>query len=134
MKRIYLIASCLAFAASLFVDCFCTGDGCNYKGIFLLLFGWVGIFTGDASLAWYANPFIVASWIMTWKNHKWSLLVSCIGVIICLSFLFFKDVIDNEGGVSRAITGYRIGYWLWVSSAAIMLAGNAFDRLRGVNG
>jgi hypothetical protein len=88
------------------------------------LYGCAGIFTKDAALAWYANPLIVASWIMTSKNSKGAFLISILALLGCFSFLLFKTVIDNEKNVPQTITDYRIGYWLWVLSAMAMTVGN----------
>jgi hypothetical protein len=34
------------------------------------------------------------------------------------SFLLAQNVITNEAGIPFPITGYRIGYWLWLGSMA----------------
>jgi hypothetical protein len=52
------------------------------------------------------------------------MIASLAAFVFGLSFLLFKRMMVNEGGSFEDIIGYRLGYWLWLSSSAIMLLGN----------
>jgi hypothetical protein len=49
-----------------------------------------------------------------------------------LSCLFFKKILVTEAGHVANITKYELGYWLWIGSALIIVAGKfilATDQL-----
>jgi hypothetical protein len=78
--------------------------------------GWLG------SIAWWANPVLLVSWITlsrTPKNPILSLVLSITALALMLSFLFAGDVIADEGGGRTAVISYGAGYWCWVASAAL---------------
>ena len=60
------------------------------------------------------------------RQYMLSLLTSIAGLIIGLLFLSVSEFMVNEGGTFSDITGYRIGYWLWLSSIAVMFAANLY--------
>ena len=89
--------------------------------------GWLGVFMLHLpAMVWLANPILILSWVVNKRHKKASLLLSSISLITMLSFLFFDEIILNESGALSRITSYGLGYWLWVSSAFIMVIGNAF--------
>ena len=94
----------------------------------VFLLGWLGVFFGGAALTWLANPLIILSWIMTKRNSKHALTVSALASLICLSFLLFDKVIDNEAGHYNEIISYQSGYWLWACSALTMAFGNLYFK------
>ncbi|MBS1524320.1 MAG: hypothetical protein JST19_01650 [Bacteroidetes bacterium] len=116
------------FVFSLSQDTFCIESGCRgqWDGAFIFLFGGLLSFASPAGLSWLANPFIIASWLTIKKNNKASLVLSLLALLFSISFLFFKKVADDESGDLRQITTYQSGYWLWLSSIAIMAVGNLF--------
>ncbi|MEO1051405.1 MAG: hypothetical protein AAFX87_12320 [Bacteroidota bacterium] len=57
-----------------------------------------------------------------------SLILCLLSTLIALSFMLFDEIIDDEAGHYRKITGYELGYWLWISSNAVMLLGNILIR------
>ena len=92
-----------------------------------LLVGWLGVFMlHPPAMIWLANPILLISWIRIKKREKQSLIFSSISLITMLSFLLFDEIILNESGALSRITSYGLGYWLWVSSAFIMVMGNGF--------
>lgn len=93
------------------------------------LSGFFGIFIGGACLTWLANPLLIVSWITFKKKKKISFLLSSIALLIGLSFLMFDEIIINEGGYYGQITGYRLGYWLWICSMITILIGNIYNQI-----
>lgn len=93
-------------------------------GLIAFLLGWLDIF--EAGISWLANPLLIISWIvLIFGRSKFSLIISLLAVIFSLSFLFFKDIILNEGTLDHGeIIAYGNGYWLWLSSCVINFLGN----------
>jgi hypothetical protein len=87
-------------------------------------FGAIGGIMSAAGFTWYANPALWLSWMFFKKRSTKALLTSCIALAIALSFLLFTQIADNQAGVQSTITGYQAGYWLWVASMCVTLAGS----------
>ncbi len=88
----------------------------------LLLIGWMGVFFGV--FAWLANPLLVLSWLLCLRGKQGAaLIVSIAAVLFALSFLLHSTIIASEAPTYRAVTGYGVGYWLWLASMLIMAAG-----------
>lgn len=104
-------------------DCYCTEGRCA-ESLAIFFSGALGFFMSWAGLSWLANPFLVTSWIAFSKNPGSSLITSLLASLLALSFLFFKEIMDNEGGYASSIISYKLGYWLWLSSCLTMLIGN----------
>ena len=84
--------------------------------------GWMGLFTG--TIAWLGNPLLIAGWITFFrKRAKASAYLSALALLVMLSFLHDKTIIINETGSSAKITGYGLGYVLWVASSVAALIG-----------
>lgn len=91
----------------------------------LLLWGWMGFFAGEPSaFIWLANPLLGLCWGFVWASSRVSLIMSVVCVGTMLAFLSFSKMPINENGKYELIAGYDAGYWLWVSSAAILCIGN----------
>ena len=127
-----LAASLLAFAGALAGDGFYI-DGPNPRawanGAGLLAFGWFGLF--DGTYAWLANPALLAAWMLFHTSRAaWSAFAAALALALMLSFLAATSIITNEAGGRAAITAHGLGYWSWLASAAIMLAGAVLVRAR----
>jgi len=119
--------SVIFFIISLTQKSFSTVGGPISRGIMDLLVGWMGVIMLDPpAMVWLANPILILSWVVNKKHKKASFIFSVVSMIIMLSFLFFDEIIVNESGYPSKITSIKLGYWLWVSSAFIMVLGNAF--------
>lgn len=84
------------------------------EGFWLLVFGLGAVFQG--LVAWLANPLIFAAWFAIFKKNNTALVFSVIGLGFALSFLFTRGSRFHDGSGMQTITGYAIGYWLWVAS------------------
>jgi len=125
LRRIVLIVSIALFVASLTQKCYCTTSYCG-DSFFIFLFGPLGFYLSLAGATWLANPLLITSWIKVSKEPKLSFWTSLLAATISLSFLLFKNVMDNENGDLREIVSYSLGYWLWLASCLSMLIGNSF--------
>ena len=97
-------------------------------GLVAFLFGWMGL--SGAGVSWLANPLLIISWILLFRNSKVSLILSGLALFFAFSFLGFKEVIVNEGGGKSEIIAYGNGYWLWLSSCGLNLMGNLIIYVR----
>ena len=115
----------MLFAISLSQKTYCTNNNCgeNWSGLSIVL---SGIFNGGAVICWIANPLILISWLKH-KKPKISLIFSSLALIFGISFLFFNEIIINEGGFYGEITEYKTGYYLWNFSFVIMILGNILN-------
>lgn len=85
-------------------------------------------YTIGATFSWLANPALFIAW-QTYKESKTtSLVFTIISLALMLSFLMFDEVIDNEAGHYNKIVSYKAGYWLWLSSAAVLAVGALLRR------
>jgi len=93
-------------------------------GLIAFLLGWLDIF--EAGITWLANPLLIISWIiLLFGKSKFSLILSLLAILFSFSFLFFKNIILNEGTLQHGeIIAYGNGYWLWLSSCGINFLGN----------
>ncbi len=115
--------SVATFLVALTQKCYCTAHGCSDSGEALLM-GAIGFLYGGAAFSWLANPLLLVSWFSVKTKPKVSLICSLLAVLFSISFLFFKTIIADEGGNYTAITGYGMGYGLWVFSSLVMLLAN----------
>ena len=124
-RILVLIGSVLLFLASLTQDgYYLAGDNPESWSAswLLLLIGWMGLYVGV--FAWLANPLLVLSWMLCLRGkHGAALIVSTAAVLFALSFLLHSTIVADEAPTYKAVTGYGVGYWLWLASMLIMAAG-----------
>lgn len=91
----------------------------------LLLIGWLGIF--DGIIAWFANPLLVASWILSRmrRTRKIAFVLAFAALLVAVSFLLVSDVMRDEAGNRARVSTYGIGYWLWLTSITVAMFGAA---------
>ncbi len=92
------------------------------SSIGLFSIGWLGLFAGY--LEWFANPLLIYSWMSALRRrYPRSAATAALAVIVILSFMRRTEVVwwGDNGEEHAAIEHYALGYWLWLSSAALML-------------
>jgi hypothetical protein len=103
----------------------------SYGGELLVLGGFSVLGDVPNLLIWLANPILAVAWILYLRDRRWAALMSAITALgLTLCFVWVKSVLGpGPEGVNvadfemRTIISYGIGYWLWVASAAAMVAG-----------
>lgn len=122
-KKVILNLSILAFAISLTQECYCTSASCGNSTMALIV-GPLGLCFGGAGFSWLANPLLFIAWFSFRAKPLNTVIISVISVALMLSFIFFKQIISDEAGNYSTIVSYQLGYWLWLLSGGIMLAGS----------
>ncbi|OGT89257.1 MAG: hypothetical protein A2286_14135 [Gammaproteobacteria bacterium RIFOXYA12_FULL_61_12] len=89
----------------------------------LFWMGWLGLFYG--CFAWIGNPILIASWAIFFeKEYQVGFWASIGAILFMASFLLYKTVVSSEAPSYSVVTGYGLGYWLWVASAGLSAAAN----------
>lgn len=87
----------------------------NDPAYFLLLMGWAGV--PEGIFAWLANPLLLLSWVLAYAGRPRPALISALcAILAAASFLLVRSVPTNESGTVVQVTGYGLGYWLWLLS------------------
>lgn len=131
-KTIWL-TSLIVFGLSLFSPTYCTNVKCSepLSGFLDLLFGWfAALFMGSTYFAWFANPFFITAIFTNKKSPVLSLIFSIIAFAIGLTFLKGGQVLLNEAGHKGYITKLHIGYWLWITSMAVMIVASLLPIIK----
>ena len=100
---------------------------CGMNGIMALIWGIIGsvmIIKGYfAGNSWWANPVILAVWILLLLRIRApAIVLSGVAMSLGASFLFVK-VVPGGTSADSVIIGVGTGYWLWMGSMAIALLG-----------
>ena len=81
-------------------------------------------------VAWLANPIIVAAWFIYLGNRRSSALISAVLALgLTLTFLGVAEVPLSPKLGDVKIVSYGTGYWLWIASAGILVAGVSVNLL-----
>ncbi len=100
------------------------GDG-EWNGLICFIFGALVLLSDfpGPGISWFLNPLLITSYFISSKAINFKLGLSVASVIFGLSFLLFDEIIKDEAGNYGKITGYALGYWLWILSAVVNLIG-----------
>jgi hypothetical protein len=81
---------------------------------------------GDA--AWIANPIMVTTWFLYLADKRRAALISAgLAAGLTLAFLSMAGVPMSDKLTPVDIISYGTGYWLWITSAGVLLAGVVVD-------
>ena len=123
IRILYLGSSCLLFILSLCQECF-TVNGEKSIGSFGLMAFSLGLFDSSQSfIVWLANPFYFLTILLILFKKRIAVISALLAFIFAISFLVLNNVIINEGGTIGEVDNYLLGYWLWISSIAILTLG-----------
>jgi hypothetical protein len=91
--------------------------------------GLIGVFAGY--FEWLANPVLLAAWIFSFAGkNKVALLLGILSAALMFAFLFRHMMIASEAPTYEKIVGYGAGYWLWLTSAGLMIVSGATGLLK----
>jgi hypothetical protein len=123
---LFVVISFMLFVASLTQDAFYIDKADNPRawssGFGLLLVGWMAVL--DGVWAWLANPALAVTWLlMCLRRTRVALGFAFAALGLSLSFLRHSQILSDEGGGHSRITGYSVGYWLWIASISMTVGG-----------
>jgi hypothetical protein len=132
LPKIITLLSVIAFAVWLTQNCY-NIEGHDPKtsspGFYLLLLGPIGLFAGV--FEWLANPMLLTAWVFSFAGrNKIALLLGIGASALMLAFLFRHTIIASEAPTYKKIIGYGAGYWLWLTSAGLMIVSGAMGLLK----
>ena len=124
-KRIITIASILLLAVALTQPAFYVGEETHtpWSSAAAFFFGWFGVFCCKAGISWLANLCLVSAWLNMKGNPQRASIASFLAIIFALTFLMAKTIMVDEAGHMGGITGLAPGYYLWIASMVVCLAG-----------
>ncbi|MES5488337.1 hypothetical protein QMZ05_36825 [Bradyrhizobium sp. INPA03-11B] len=80
--------------------------------------------------AWLANPIIATAWFLYLADKRSAALISAVLALgLTLTFLGVATVPLSDKFSELEIISYGSGYWLWIASAAILVAGVSAHNL-----
>jgi hypothetical protein len=95
----------------------------------LLLLGPIGVLYGI--FEWLANPVLLAAWVFSFAGkNKIALLLGIVASALMLAFLFRHTIVASEAPTYKQIVGYGAGYWLWLTSAALIIVSGATGQVK----
>jgi hypothetical protein len=67
-----------------------------------------------------------AAWVFFFAGrNKIALVLGIVASVLMLAFLFRHTIIADEAGNYKKIVGYGAGYWLWLTSAGLVIVSGA---------
>jgi hypothetical protein len=95
----------------------------------LLKIGLIGVFGGY--FEWLANPVLLAAWVFSFAGkNKAALLLGILGSAFMVAFRFRHAMIASEAPTYEKIVGYGAGYWLWLTSAGLVIVSGAMGLVK----
>lgn len=129
-----LSISVVFLGISLSQDAYYTGDHRDSLGsssLVAFLLGWMNI--AGPGISWLANPALIISYVHHSRGKlKPALYYSLAALLLSLTFLLFREIIVSEAGHTGEITGYGLGYWLWLSSISTNVIGIGFNFKKSI--
>lgn len=120
--------SAALFIVSLTQKAYCTASTCS-DSIMLLLTGWASFLYGLIGFCWLANPLLFVSWFSAQRNPRLALFTSSASFLLAFFFLLVSNIVVNENNGAETIVARKAGYWLWLASHTVMLAGTYREML-----
>ena len=118
--RALLILAVLCYIASLASPAIMTDNDGAWYGYLVLLLGWQGIFAG--MFAWIANLlFIIGLGFCLLKMNKIARISVICAFIVSLQSFYFTSYPAYYGGTSTVEVYLSYGFYLWLSSFALLL-------------
>jgi hypothetical protein len=67
-----------------------------------------------------------AAWVFSFAGmNKIALVLGIVASVLMLAFLFRHTIIADEAGNHKKIVGYGARYWLWLTSAGLVMVSGA---------
>jgi len=114
--------------ASFGLPVFQVGGGRVIMGYEVALFGGFGIFSGV--MGWFANPFFwLGVLFLACGSIRTGSSLAVVGLLLALTTLLLKNLVVDESGSWRPITGHGPGFYVWLASYIALAATGLSFRL-----
>jgi hypothetical protein len=128
IKSITINISLILFFISLTqnaVKIYYHGECLYSSSISYLLSGGIAFFGGGLleQIIWFANPLSLIAIIMLQRNDRKAIVLSCIALLLAISFSFWTEILGSESGSQAKILSLELGYFLWVASIITLTIG-----------
>jgi len=131
--KITVSLSLLLFALSFTQSAFYTGnpESPEISSAFLFAFGWSAFLAGEylKLLIWLANPLYIFAIVMCGFNRRYTIVSAIAALLLSLYFLTIETFATSELGTGPYYTIESLGngYWLWLSSIAVLAIGSVLS-------
>ncbi|WP_269224370.1 hypothetical protein [Flavobacterium sp. IMCC34518] len=128
IKSITINVSLLLFFISLTqnaVKIYYHGESQDSSSISYLLTGSIAFFGGGLleEIIWLANPLCLYAIIMLQRKDRKAIVLSCIALLLAISFSFWTEILGSESGSLAKILSLELGYFLWLLSIITLTIG-----------
>jgi len=128
IKSITINVSLLLFFISLTqnaVKIYYHGEFQDSSSISYLLTGSIAFFGGGLleEIIWLANPLCLYAIIMLQRKDRKAIVLSCIALLLAISFSFWTEILGSESGSLATILSLELGYFLWLLSIITLTIG-----------
>ena len=129
--RDIVMASWLLFGTSLCLPALELSNGSPYWGISLLFIGWLGLTAG--SLAWLANPLLgLANYKLLQHRVRPACFISLLAGSVAGTTTFLSSVLLDGTGTMATVTGFGLGFYLWIGSCFVTALGSSVLWIRSM--
>jgi len=95
----------------------------SYWGGICLLIGWVSVL--EFWPMWLANPLLLLCLIfLGCKKYRVALVLGLAAIAFALCTLSITQMLRDEGGTMNKVTGFGVGFYLWLLSIVIPTVGS----------
>ncbi|MBJ9976260.1 hypothetical protein IAE35_20780 [Pseudomonas sp. S75] len=124
MPTFYLALSLLLYLLALFFDGALMGASRHMPALQMLLYGPWGVAFG--LYAWFANPLLALA-ILAHRRLRWlALLAGAAALYLALGSLGIERLPDNRSYAFHDVTGFGVGFYLWLAAILTFCAGQAW--------
>lgn len=121
MPAYYLSLSLLLYLSSLFFDGALMDVGRQMPALQMLLYGPWGVAFGV--YAWFANPLLALAVLAHRRFRRLALLIGAAALYLAIGSLTIERLPDNRSYAFHDITGFGLGFYLWLGSMLVFCAG-----------
>jgi hypothetical protein len=80
------------------------------------------LFRDWAGVAWFANPVLWVGYLLfVARRWRWAALAGAVALVLGSAMVIIAVVGDPKADLRWSVADYRVGYWLWLGSMALLV-------------